>query len=67
MKMNDLRARLLNAIDEVQSGNLEATEAKSIVGLANQVNQSINVEIKAMQMQRDLGRKIDKLGKLDIC
>lgn len=67
MKMNDLRARLLNAIDEVQSGNLEATEAKSIVGLANQVNQSINVEIKAMQMQRDLGRKIDKLGKLEIC
>jgi|TARA_R110002050_G_scaffold88324_2_gene186539 hypothetical protein len=67
MKMNDLRAKLLNAIDEVQSGNLEATEAKSIVGLANQVSQSINVEIKSMQMQRDLGRKIDKLGDMKIC
>jgi hypothetical protein len=67
MKMNDLRAKLLNAIDEVQAGNLEATEAKSIVGLANQVSQSINVEIKSMQMQRDLGRKIDKLGDMKIC
>ena len=64
--MNELRSKLMASIDDINSGKLAPADARNIVGMANQINQSIHVELKAMTVKLEMGHKVEELGKLDI-
>lgn len=67
MKSRELRAKLVSVIDEIQSGNLSPADGRNIVGAANQINVSLQNEIKLMRLKIEMGDKASALGSMDIC
>lgn len=66
MKTNELRAKLVSIIDDIQSGKLSPADGRNIVGAANQINISIQNDLKLMKIQSDLGRAVTPLGNAKI-
>lgn len=66
MKTRDLRKKLANAIDLIMDGSISPSDGRNIVGSANQINLTIQNELKLMRMQIDTGKKINKIGDLDL-
>lgn len=66
MKTKDLRKKLIDVIDQIQAGELSASDGRNIVGAANQINISLQTELKNMKLQYELGRKVNTLGNMDI-
>ena len=66
MKTKDLRKKLINAIDKIERGELSPSDGRNIVGMANQVNLSIQSELKMMKLQVDTGKQVSALGNMNI-
>ncbi len=62
----DLREYLCNAVKDVVNGDLDLDKAREITKLTTQVNNSMNVEIKAIRLEVDLSRKPKTLGDTPI-
>ncbi len=58
----DLRDLLCTAITDVIKGNLDLDKARELSKLTTQVNNSLNVELKAIRLEVDLSRKPKILG-----
>jgi len=51
---------------EVVSGNISPADGRNIVAAANQINVSVQNELKLMKLQIDTGKEVNKLGELSI-
>lgn len=61
-----VRESLARAMDLCAKGELAVNDGKNLIGLANQITNSIAVEIKHQNMQVSLGRNIKDLGDMNI-
>lgn len=61
-----LREFLANMMIGVKSGDLRVDEARTIVKLAEKINESFYAELKVQQLNIELSRKVDELGLLEI-
>ena len=66
MKAKDLRKNLINVMSEIEAGNVSPADGRNIVAAANQINVSIQNELKLMKLQIDTGKEINKLGEMSI-
>lgn len=66
MKTREIRAVLCRALGRVEAGELPMDEAKSIIGLANQISTSLATEVKVATMKMRMGQVADTLGSLDV-
>jgi len=66
MKTKDIRNMLCNALKKAEEGKLPNDEAKTIIGLANQVSQSLAVECKVIAMKLRMGAQADAIGQLNV-
>ena len=65
-KTGELREFLLKAINQVAEGDMEEAEARNIIKLAGQVNDSLYAEVKVTKTKLELGQVTDSFGKLDL-
>lgn len=66
MKAKDLRKKLVNVMSEIESGNISPADGRNIVAAANQINVSVQNELKLMKMHIDTGKKYESLGDMEI-
>ena len=66
MKAKDLRKKLLNVINEIEAGNISPADGRNIVGAANQINLSVQSELKLMKIQIDAGKQANALGEMSL-
>ena len=66
MKTKDIRTSLCNALKKAERGDLPADEAKTIIGLANQISQSLATEVKVIQLKLRMGAQADAIGSLNV-
>ncbi len=66
MKTKDIRKMLCNALTKAEKGELPMDEAKSIIGLANQIQSSLATEVKVQTMKLRMGAQADALGDLNV-
>ena len=66
MKTKELRTMLCSALKRAEKGELKHDDAKTIIGLANQISQSLAVECKVAQMKMRLGGQADTIGNLEV-
>ena len=64
MKAKDLRKKLFNVIELIEEGKLSPSDGRNIVGAANQMNLSVQSEIKLMKLQMDAGQAVNALGEM---
>jgi len=62
----DIRELLAASLKRAAKGTLSATDGKSIIGLSNQITNSMAVEIKHANMQESLGIAVDTFGSVQI-
>lgn len=62
----EIRNALAECLVRMQKGTLPPTEAKAIVGLANQITNSLAVELKYRTQEGQLGHAVSELGALNI-
>ena len=61
-----IRATLAKALERVMKGDLSADDGRNLIGLANQISQSMAVEVKVMTMKAKAGHQVDKFGELEV-
>lgn len=61
-----LRVALAETLLMIKEGKLSGTDAKGIIGTANQITNSIATELKYQNLQNQLGQKKSVLGALNI-
>ena len=66
MKTKDIRKTLCDTLARAESGELNADDARAIIGLANQLQASLAVECKVAAMKMRLGHQADAIGQLDV-
>jgi len=66
MKTNQIRNTLCAALKKAEKGELPADEARSIIGLANQISISLSTEVKVAAMKLRMGAQADAIGQLDV-
>lgn len=66
MKTSDIRNMLCTALKKAEKGELSHDDAKTMIGLANQVSQSLAVECKVIAMKLRLGAQADTIGQLKV-
>lgn len=66
MKTKTIRKMLCAALEKAEKGQLPHEEAKTIIGLANQISTSLATEVKVASMKMRLGAQVDSLGELDV-
>ena len=66
MKTKDIRNTLCNALKRAEKGDMPADEAKTIIGLANQISQSLATEVKVIQLKIRMGAQADAIGNLNV-
>lgn len=66
MKTKDLRKKLLNVIDLIEAGKLSPSDGRNIVGAANQINLTVQNELKLMKLQIESGKAVNALGEMVI-
>lgn len=57
-KTGELRETLISAIEDVKSGKMDPNKANAIAKLASQINESLKVELDAIEALKRLGLKI---------
>ena len=66
MKTKQIRKLLCDALNKANQGQLSSEEAKSIIGLTNQISQSLATEVKVAHMKMRLGGQADLMGELEV-
>jgi hypothetical protein len=66
MKTKQIRKMLCNALEKAEKGELKPDDAKSVIGLANQIHASLSTEVKVASMKLRAGQIADTLGELDV-
>jgi hypothetical protein len=66
MKTKDIRAMLCNALKKAERGELPSDEAKTVIGLANQISTSLATEVKVATMKLRMGAQADAIGQLNV-
>ena len=61
-----IRASLALALDRAMKGELSSEDGRNLIGLANQISQSMAVEVKVMNMKMKAGQKVEEFGKLEV-
>jgi hypothetical protein len=64
---NTIRKTLIDALDRANRGELSAADGKNIIGLANQISQSMAVEVKVLETKIKMGHQTEKFGELTVC
>lgn len=59
-----IRATLCKALERAMAGDLSSEDGRSIIGLANQLSQSMAVEVKVLTMKARVGHQAEKFGQL---
>lgn len=62
MKMSEMRKTLSDSMNKVLSGELDQKDARGVIGMANQMIKSIQVELAYQKAQQALSRKAPLLG-----
>lgn len=65
-KSGELRKFLLDSINKVENGEMEEAQARNIIKMAGQVNESLYAEVKVSKTKLELGETIEQFGKLDL-
>lgn len=63
---SNIRATLADALKRASEGSLSAEDGRNIIGLANQISQSMAVEVKVLTMKASMGHQSEKFGALEI-
>jgi hypothetical protein len=66
MRTKDIRKMLCNALSKCETGELPLDEAKSIIGLANQIQASLATECKVITIKLRMGAQADAIGDLNV-
>lgn len=66
MKTKDIRNMLCAALKRAEQGQLTADEGKLMIGLANQISQSLSTEVKVAKLKLQLGSQADTIGELTV-
>lgn len=66
MKTKDLRKKLFDSIEKIEKGDMAPSDGRNIVGMANQINLSMQTELKSQQMAINAGKKAEEIGELKI-
>jgi hypothetical protein len=61
-----IRASLVNALSRATNGDLSAEDGRNIIGLANQISQSMGTEVKVMTTKLKMGHQVEKFGDLEV-
>lgn len=61
-----IRKTLSLALKRAIDGELSAVDGKNIIGLANQISQSMAVEVKVLAMKMQMGHTTEKFGELSV-
>ena len=65
-KSGELREFLLQSIQDVANGDMEEAQARNIIKMAGQVNESLYAEVKVTKTKVELGESTDKFGELGL-
>jgi hypothetical protein len=65
-KTKELRAFLIRTMQRIEKGEISPSDGRNIVGCMNQINISINTELKARNMALNLGEKVEPMGEMVI-
>lgn len=60
----DLRNTLFSQLKLATQGKVSRDDGKTIIGLANQISNNLNTELKARELEIRLGNTVENLGKL---
>ena len=60
----DLRSTLYGQLKLATQGKVSRDDGKTIIGLANQISNNLNAELKARELEIRLGNTVENLGKL---
>lgn len=66
MKTSNIRKMLADSMKKASEGALPVEDGRNIIGLANQISQSMAVEVKVATMKERLGHQGEKFGQLEI-
>lgn len=66
MKTKDIRTMLCNALQKAERGELNEADAKTMIGLANQIQASLATEVKVATLKMRLGGQADAIGHLNV-
>jgi len=66
MKTRQIRKMLCEALDRAANGKLAADDAKSVIGLANQISASLATEVKVATLKIRLGQAANTIGDLNV-
>mgnify|MGYP006001176987 FL=1 len=61
-----IRASLVDALTRATNGDLSAEDGRNIIGLANQISQSMGTEVKVMTTKLKMGHQVEKFGDLRV-
>ena len=61
-----IRASLVDALSRATNGDLSAEDGRNIIGLANQISQSMGTEVKVMTTKLKMGHQVEKFGDLEV-
>lgn len=60
----DLRTTLFQQLKLATQGKVSRDDGKTIIGLAHQVSNNLNAELKARELEIRLGTTAEQLGKI---
>jgi hypothetical protein len=63
-KTGELRQFLFDTMKKAQQGEIPAHDGRNIVGMANQINLSMQAELKRQRLAVELGHKVESFGDL---
>lgn len=61
-----IRATLAKALEKAMAGELSSEDGRNIIGLANQIQNSMSAEVKVMTIKLKTGQKVDDFGNLNV-
>jgi hypothetical protein len=65
-KTKQIRKTLIDALERSSNGDLSAEDGRNIIGLANQITQSMGTEVKVMTTKMKMGHQVEKFGELEV-
>lgn len=63
---SSIRATLVESLERASRGELSSEDGRNIIGLANQISQSMAVEVKVLTMKTSMGHQVEKFGQLKV-
>lgn len=63
---SNIRQSLIEALERAARGDLSSEDGRNIIGLANQISQSMAVEVKVLTMKSSMGHQAEKFGELKV-